>query len=160
MRGQGRQRVPQALAWVEVTRNGRADGRSIRRRIQWNRRLLWKHLGPDTRGRICRNWCGCLELSGHGFESGAVFAGSAAFLAYGYNQIVGYGADWGPGGPAQQKERLTPPYAGVNNIGTQGGAVDPNGWFNEGGIISGEPTIYLVSMPLPACTTRFRLRQI
>ncbi len=75
-------------------------------------------------------------ISGRGFEIGAMVAGGAAFLAYGYNQIVGYDADWGPGGPAQEKGALTWPYKGVNNIGTQGGPVDSNGWLNEGGIIS------------------------
>jgi len=28
------------------------------------------------------------------------------------------------------------PAEGKNNIGTQGGPVDPNGWFNEGGRVS------------------------
>jgi hypothetical protein len=40
------------------------------------------------------------------------------------------------GGRSVLKDRLSLPIEGVNNIGTQGGPLDPNGWFNEGGRVS------------------------
>ena len=79
---------------------------------------------------------GVSELGGGNFSEGAILAGSAAFGRFMYNEIVGFDADWNPGGEAQAKDRLTMPYKGVNNIGVQGGPVDPEGLFNEGGSVS------------------------
>jgi RHS repeat-associated protein len=79
---------------------------------------------------------GVSALAGQGFEKGAIFAGLTAFARYTYNEIVGFDADWRPGGEAQEKLRFTMPYEGANNIGTQDWPVNTNGWFNEGGIIS------------------------
>jgi len=79
---------------------------------------------------------GLSAAAGGDFTTGALFAFGASTAAYAYNSAVRYGADWNSGGDAVEKNRFDYPVEGKNNIGTQGGPVDPNGWFNEGGRVS------------------------
>lgn len=67
-----------------------------------------------------------------GFEISAV-----SFIASKYyKSAVGYEASTESGEEAVKKGYRTPPVKGANNIGVQGGSVDPNGMWNEGGIVS------------------------
>ncbi|MEM5789372.1 MAG: RHS repeat-associated core domain-containing protein, partial [Syntrophobacteraceae bacterium] len=79
---------------------------------------------------------GLAELSGGDFKNAALFAFGTAAAAYGYQQLVGYSATPESGGEAVQKDPYTWPVAGHNNIGVQGGPLDPNGLWNEGGRVS------------------------
>ena len=79
---------------------------------------------------------GVSELAGQGFERGAMFAGITAFARYTYNELVQYDAKWEPGKEAVRKEPYDMPIEDKINIGTQGGALNPDGLFNEGGRIS------------------------
>ena len=76
---------------------------------------------------------GLAELSGGDFKNAALFAFGTASAAYAYQQLVGYSATSESGGEAVQKDRYTWPIAGANNIGVQGGPLDPNGLWNESG---------------------------
>jgi len=53
-----------------------------------------------------------------------------------YNGLVKYDVTPEPGGDAVEKGRNQMPVQGANNVGSQGKPLDPNGWFNEGGIVS------------------------
>jgi RHS repeat-associated protein len=76
------------------------------------------------------------EAGGGEFRQGFMFAGGAAGLAWGYRSVVGYGATWESGGPAQARGRYTLPQAGANVIGQAVEGIDPNSIWNEGGHIS------------------------
>lgn len=76
------------------------------------------------------------HVSGGDFRRGFAFAGGAAGFGLAYNRLVGYQATWGPGGPAQGKDRLTMPYEGVNNIGEANRVVNPDAIWGEGGRMS------------------------
>jgi hypothetical protein len=79
------------------------------------------------------------ELSGGKFANGAstvAFAMTLRSLPDIYNDIVGYELDGGAGGDAVQKTRTSPPIAGANNVGTQGGPVSDPCIACEGGPIS------------------------
>ena len=53
-----------------------------------------------------------------------------------YEDFVGYALDANPGGPAVEKGLTQSPVQGANNVGTQGGPLDPNCLFCEGGVVS------------------------
>ncbi len=53
-----------------------------------------------------------------------------------YSKMVPYDATLESGGEAVKKDPLQYPCKGCNNIGEQGGPLNPNGWLNEGGRIS------------------------
>ncbi|MGB2741705.1 MAG: FG-GAP-like repeat-containing protein [Cognaticolwellia sp.] len=76
------------------------------------------------------------KAAGGNFADGAKFAFAAAMMRYGYNKLVGYDTTWESGGDSVQKRADTPPVYGANNIGRQGEPLNPDGWFNEGGIVS------------------------
>ena len=75
-------------------------------------------------------------MSGGNLKQAALFTFGITSAAYIYQELVGYRATWQSGGDASEKGRWTWPYEGANNVGTQGGAVDPNGLWNEGGRVS------------------------
>jgi RHS repeat-associated protein len=77
------------------------------------------------------------SAQGGDFWQGAGLSATTASAELAYRRIVGYGTDWGPGGPAKDKEALTRPYQGRNNIGTAG-RVDTECLFcwSEGGVPS------------------------
>lgn len=79
---------------------------------------------------------GLSAAEGGDWKTGALFAFGFSTAAYAYNSAVRYGTVWNPGGDAVNKKWDTYPVEGANNIGTQGGPVDPDGWFNEGGRVS------------------------
>ncbi|MFZ1625365.1 MAG: toxin TcdB middle/N-terminal domain-containing protein, partial [Gammaproteobacteria bacterium] len=76
------------------------------------------------------------EANGGDFRQGFMFAGGAAGFAWGYQEIVDYGATWDSGGEAQVKDRYTMPRSGVNNFGGAVRAIDPNSFWSEGGRLS------------------------
>jgi RHS repeat-associated protein len=57
------------------------------------------------------------EANGGDFRQGFMFAGGAAGFAWGYQEIVDYGATWDSGGEAQGKGRYTMPGKDINNFG-------------------------------------------
>ena len=57
------------------------------------------------------------EAGGGEFRQGFMFAGGAAGFAWGYQEVVGFGATLESGGAAQMKNRYTMPRSGVNNFG-------------------------------------------
>jgi len=65
----------------------------------------------------------------------AVAVSSASARAL-YNKLVHYDVTWAKGGAAVLKKPGDPPVPLANNIGVQGGPLNPNGLFNEGGIVS------------------------
>jgi hypothetical protein len=76
---------------------------------------------------------------------GGKFANGASTAAFSYvvratpdvyERVVGFEIDIGPGGDAQEKGRMTPPIKGANNIGVQGGGLNPSCMFCEGGHLS------------------------
>lgn len=76
------------------------------------------------------------EAGGGEFRQGFMFAGGAAGFAWGYQEIVNYGATWEPGGEARGKDRFTMPGRGDINFGAAAQVVDPNSFWNEGGSLS------------------------
>lgn len=76
------------------------------------------------------------EAGGGEFRQGFMFAGGAAGFAWGYQEIVKYGAVWEPGGAAQGKFSDDMPIASANNIGTATTQLDPNSFWKEGGSLS------------------------
>jgi RHS repeat-associated protein len=80
---------------------------------------------------------GISQLSGQGFEKGAMFAGATAFARFGYNEIVGYDAKWEGGEGYQEKGRYTLPREGFIHIGEQG--KDPIGNFWHDLPLEGSP---------------------
>ena len=76
------------------------------------------------------------EAGGGEFRQGFMFAGGAAGFAWGYQEIVNYGATWGSGGAAQGKNRYTMPRSGANNFGGAARTIDPNSFWSEGGNLS------------------------
>lgn len=76
------------------------------------------------------------EAGGGQFRKGFMFAGTAAGLSWGYQEIVKYGASWESGGAARGKYRYTMPRDGVNNIGEAVATIDPNSVWGEGGRLS------------------------
>jgi len=75
------------------------------------------------------------KLQGGSFKrSFLMSAGSFALKAL-YTKVVGYDATWKSGGDAVDKEVLTKPQFGHNNIGIAG-KVDSTSWFGEGGYVS------------------------
>jgi hypothetical protein len=79
---------------------------------------------------------GISEMAGGKFMDGFMFAAIPVAARYLYNEWVKYDTTWESGGEAVEKSPSTPPCKGCNNIGTQGGKLNPNGWFNEGGRVS------------------------
>jgi len=74
------------------------------------------------------------QATGRDVAKFAFIVSSAGIL---YNEVVGYGATWEPGGEAVPRQPLDPPVKGANVIGTaQEYVIDPNSWFGEGGRIS------------------------
>lgn len=76
------------------------------------------------------------EAGGGEFRQGFMFAGGAAGFAWGYQEVVGFGATWESGGAAQGKDRYTMPRRGGINFGAAAQVVDPNSFWNEGGSLS------------------------
>jgi RHS repeat-associated protein len=76
------------------------------------------------------------EAGGGEFRQGFLFAGGAAGLSWGYQEVVNYAASWESGSAAQGKYRYTMPRDGVNNIGEAVAAIDPNSIWGEGGRLS------------------------
>lgn len=76
------------------------------------------------------------EAGGGDFRQGFMFAGGAAGFAWGYQELVDYGATWASGGEARGKYRYTMPHEGANVIGRATEAIDPNSFWNEGGTLS------------------------
>ena len=76
------------------------------------------------------------EAGGGDFRQGFMFAGGAAGFAWGYQEIVNYGATWEPGGEARGKDRFTMPRKGDINFGAAAQVVDPNSFWKEGGSLS------------------------
>lgn len=76
------------------------------------------------------------EAGGGEFRQGFLFAGGAAGLSWGYQEVVKYGASWESGSAAQGKYRYTMPREGVNNIGEAVAAIDRNSLWGEGGHLS------------------------
>lgn len=68
----------------------------------------------------------------NGFEISALSFVASQY----YKSSVGFEVTSESGGEAVQKGYNTPPIKGAINIGVQGGPVDPNGMWNEGGIVS------------------------
>ena len=79
---------------------------------------------------------GVNELAGGRFMDGFMFAAVPVAARALYNEWVNYDTTGESGGDAVVKGYLDPPVEGANNIGTQGGKLNPNGWFNEGGRVS------------------------
>lgn len=76
------------------------------------------------------------EAGGGDFGQGFMFAGGAAGFAWGYQEVVKYGATWEAGSAARGKDRYSMPGKGDINFGAAAQSVDPNSFWNEGGHLS------------------------
>jgi hypothetical protein len=76
------------------------------------------------------------EAGGGEFRQGFMFAGGAAGFAWGYQEMVKYGATWESGGAAQGKYRYSLPYKDANNFGGASLSIDPGSFWSEGGKLS------------------------
>jgi RHS repeat-associated protein len=87
------------------------------------------------------------RLQGASFGRGFLFAGIGSGAEYAYRAAVGYGTEWGPGGPAQPKESLARPIKGADNVGftLRNGIDDPALTSSESVFGEGAPLMRLAN---------------